>query len=59
MGREGGEGRRLTVKRMERWGTKRERVFHMLRFARGSIPEEGSSRRRTSGLPARRQLGTS
>jgi hypothetical protein len=41
----------LTVSKMDRWGTKRDSVVHMLRLASGSIPEEGSSRRRTSGLP--------
>ena len=39
------------MSRIERCGTNLESVFHMLRFARGSIPEDGSSSNSTSGFP--------
>jgi hypothetical protein len=40
-----------TVSKIERCETNLESVVHMLLFARGSIPDDGSSSSRTSGLP--------
>lgn len=41
-----------TVSKIERFGTNLDSVVHMLLFASGSMPDEGSSSNSTSGLPA-------